>query len=539
MNVRRIVMQWSWAASLAFRPALGQSPAQVSAALERRAAAEPADSVWPAVRRFYEARQFAPAWLDGAGVSPGARELRRTLARARSAGLDPADYSLASVDSLIALAGDSDDHSSLDVMATHTLFRYARDIIQGRVDPSRIDTMWSASARRPDPYVLAAAAMKAGRVGRALASLGPAQLPAIRLQTELVAYQGMADHGGWSRVPWGAALALGDSGARVRLLQRRLQVTADLPVIDSLGWFTPATDSAVRRFQMRHGLTPDGIVGRWTLAALNVSASARVRQLALNLERWRWLPRTLGRQYIMVNSATYALALVDSSGVQQRHDVIVGRRDWPTPIVSAALTEIVFNPRWNIPRSIAVAEVLPAEQRDSSYITRQHIHVLSDTTEQAREIRPDSVDWNGLTDSSFALRLWMEAGPGNPLGRVRLAVPNRFNVALHDTPDTALFAAPARSFSHGCVRVAGIDSLVSVLAQRLADWPADSVQAAFTAPTERRLVLSRTMPVHFVYWTAWVDDDGTVQFRPDAYGWDAELNRGLQARAELAVTDGR
>ena len=536
--LRTIATGW-WLGAMLAQPATAQMPARVEAALDRRLAGASADSLWPAVRRLYEARAFKPGWIDSGGVVPGARELQRALERARAEGLDPSDYPVSAVDALIAGPPDSDSLAALDVSTTYALLRYATDLTLGRVPPGLTDTMWSASVRRPDPVRLAAAGLETGRVGKTLGSMSPAHPGATRLRAALETYRRIADRGGWPVVPTGYSLAVGVHGPRVRLLQRRLRETGDLVGGDSLDRFSQAIDSAVRRFQSRHGLAPDGIVGPLTLAALNVPAQQRVQELALNLERWRWLPSDLGRRYIMVNAPAYTLALMDTGGLVATYPVIVGRKDWPTPIVSAALTEIVFNPRWNIPRSIALAEVIPAERRASGYMAREGIHVLSDTTDQARELDPDSVDWRGLTDSAFGMRLWMDPGPGNPLGRIRLAVPNRFNVALHDTPDTALFAEPARTFSHGCVRVAGVINLATTLAQELADWPGDSVQAALATPEERHLRLPRPMPVHFVYWTAWVDPDGTVQFRPDEYGWDEELERAIQSRARQQEANAR
>jgi murein L,D-transpeptidase YcbB/YkuD len=533
MSARDLALAAYCAGALAGHVTVAQALTdRIVAAVERRTATAPEDSVWEAVERFYQARGFKPVWLrEGGGVAASSvRELLRALANAGAAGLDPADYPTSAADALLRASADSDSAAALEITATYALLKYGIDVALGRVVPGAVDTMWSASTRRPDPVTLLGAAVDAPRFRWILASLGPMQRGASDLRTALATYRRIASRGGWPGVPSGPALRLGSSGPRVRALHQRLLVTGDLATLDSSDAFGQPTDSAVRRFQSRHGLDPDGIVGARTLSALNVSARARVRQLALNLERWRWLPRDLGPRYLMVNAAAYDLVLTDSGRIVDTYAVIVGRKDWPTPIVSAGLTVIVFNPRWNIPRSIALAEVLPAERRDSGYVARQRIHVLSDTTDHARELDPDSVDWRAVTDSTFALRLWMEPGPGNPLGRIRLAVPNRFNIALHDTPDTALFAEPARAFSHGCVRVAGVARLAATLARTLTDWPEDSVQAALVSPEERQLRLSRPVPVHFVYWTSWVDADGTVQFRPDEYGWDAELERAITAR---------
>ena len=198
--------------------------------------------------------------------------------------------------------------------------------------------------------------------------------------------------------------------------------------------------------------------------------------------------------------------------------------------MSGTLTEVVFNPRWSIPRSIAVQEVLPAVRRDSTYLARTGIHVLSDTTAEAVELDPPAIDWGRIPDSAFAYRLWQEPGPTDPLGRIRFTVSNRFGIALHDTPSPELFRSRTRVFSHGCVRVAGVAELAVYLLRGLPGWTDDSARTAVVQRGERRVTVPEPIPVHVGYWTAWVDGDGTVQFRPDVYGWDAELAAALRLR---------
>ena len=264
-------------------------------------------------------------------------------------------------------------------------------------------------------------------------------------------------------------------------------------------------------------------MGPATRAALNVPAQDRIRQLELNLERWRWMPRDLGPRYLMVNSAGFTIEVADSDRVELAGRVVAGRVDWPTPIVSTRLTDVTFSPRWNIPRSIAIQEVLPMARRDPDYLAREGIHVMSDTTDFGVELDSGTVAWDTIPDSSFALRLWQEAGPRNPLGRIRFTIPNRFGVALHDTRDPQLFGALARAFSHGCVRVADAERLAIYVLRDIPGWTPDWIRAAARSPAEWRVAVPDSIPAYLVYWTAWVERDGTVEFRPDLYGWDVEL----------------
>ena len=244
------------------------------------------------------------------------------------------------------------------------------------------------------------------------------------------------------------------------------------------------------------------------------------RRIDANLERWRWLPRDLGTRYIMVNTPAFSVELRDSGRAVFAARAIVGRPDWPTPITTATVTQIVFNPSWYIPRAIALAEVIPAQIRDSTYFGRAGIRVFP--ARGGRAIDAATVDWRKVTASNYAYRLVQDPGPANPLGAVRLHAPNPFGVALHDTPQRALFTEPVRSVSHGCVRV---DRALELARLLLGDTPA----AAPRPGRERAVTLAQPVPVIFAYWTAWVDDADVLQLRDDVYGWDARLASALAA----------
>jgi murein L,D-transpeptidase YcbB/YkuD len=482
---------------------------------------------WTLTRQFYARRMGRPAWWIGAGRSDAPlRELTWALGRAAEQGLDSTDYPIPALRAFVAAPGtDPDSLAVLDVTATFAFFRYAADLTLGRVVPTVVDTMWAAGPRSIDLVARLAVALDSNRMAQVLEVLAPPQAGAVRLRAALSAYRKLAAGGGWPQVAAGPPLAIGADGARVGELRRRLSaagafVPANASVFDSI------VQHAVERFQARHGLEVDGIVGRATLAALNVPVADRIRQLELNLERWRWLPRELGIRYIVVNSAAFSLEVVDSGCTSLAASVIAGRKGWPTPITSGALTDVVFNPRWNIPRSIALREILPAARRDPSYLAREGIHVMNG----ASEVDPASIQWDAVEGSTFGFRFWQEPGPRNPLGQIRFGVSNHFGVALHDTPNRETFQLRTRMFSHGCVRVAGAADLAAYVLRAVPGWgaaAADSVQAAVSRMLERRVEVPELIPVYLTYWTAWADADGTVEFRPDSYGWDAKLRTSL------------
>jgi len=294
--------------------------------------------------------------------------------------------------------------------------------------------------------------------------------------------------------------------------------------LDFAAALTLATDSAPMTSVFR-ALAPP-YAGYERLRAQLTGASEDVAQrIAANLERWRWLPRSLGPRYIMVNTPAFTVELKDSGRSVFAARVIVGRPDWPTPITTTAVTQIVVNPAWYIPRTIALAEVIPAQIRDSTYLSRARIRVF--LVRGQREVDPTTVDWRKVTERNYLYRLVQEPGRANPLGSVRLHAPNAFGVALHDTPQRGLFAEPVRTFSHGCVRVERALELAQLLLRDVPGWTPDAIGAAVRAGRERAVVLPDAVPVVFAYWTAWVDDAGGLQIRDDLYGWDARLMNAL------------
>ncbi len=469
-------------------------------------------------------------WSTG-GADTRVRDLLDRLERAETQALDSADYGISRLWALWAQRDNPDTLAQFDLLATAVALQYMSDLTSGRVTPALVDTMWTTAPRHIALLDELATALDSDRVGAILDHLAPPQEGAVRLRTALAQYRSIAARGGWPELPAGPPLRVGAVDPRVPLVRRRLEITGDLALGGAGLGFDSTLAAAVRRVQARHGLAPDGVVGPATLEALNVPVLERIRQIELNLERWRWLPGDLGGRYLMINSAGFTFELVDSGRVSFSGRIVAGRVDWPTPILSTRLTEVTFSPRWNIPRSIAIQEVLPIVRRDPDYLLRDGIHVMSDTTEQAVELDLGTISWDTVPDSSFALRLWQEPGPRNPLGRIRFTIPNRFGVALHDTREPQLFGALARAFSHGCVRVADAERLAIYILRDVPGWTPDWIRAAAMLPAEWRVAAPDSIPTYLDYWTAWVGSDGAVEFRADLYGWDAELADVLSRRA--------
>ena len=481
-----------------------------------------------AVAAFYAAREHRPAWVTERGLLPSARELVAVLDRATADGLVPGDYGVPALLTALERTNSAADRAELETRLTGVFLAFASDLGVGRVDPAEIDSMWTAAPGRAVDVAALAQALDAGSVAEVLHALRPDHDQYALLRLVLEWYRTIAARGGWSGVP--TVRGVPDE----RALRTRLAASGDL----GGGGFDSTLAGAVRRFQRRHGLAADGVVGPATLGALNVPVHDRIRQIELNLERWRWLPRDLGARHLAINIPASTLEVVEQGRTVLAMPVVVGRPDWQTPILSATVRQIVFGPAWNVPRTIAVQELVPLARADPGALARQHIRVFFDSGESRRdiEVSPDSVDWGAVTESTFAYRLVQDPGPGNPLGAVKLSFPNRFGVAAHDTPDHSLFGQPVRFASHGCVRLARATDLVNYLLRDVTPWTPDSVAAAMARPLERWISLPVPVPIHLVYGTAWVDDEGVLQFRPDVYGWDEMLARALAARAGAALS---
>jgi murein L,D-transpeptidase YcbB/YkuD len=327
-----------------------------------------------------------------------------------------------------------------------------------------------------------------------------------RLLEALDRYQQVEARGGWVPVPDGAALRPGDQGERVEALRLRLSQQADADAAAAVpanpaDLFDGPLSDAVLAFQERHGLEPDGVAGPATLRALAEPASAHVHRIELNLERWRELPEDLaggGDRYILVNIAGFQLDAVEDGRTALEMKVIVGKPYTRTPIFTGLMTRVVLNPSWYVPSSITVKEIAPRLRRDPGYLQRESFEVLP------------------TRDGRLALR--QRPGPNNALGRIKFLFPNRYNVYLHDTPARSLFSRTVRTFSHGCIRIEKPQELAEwVLGP---EWTPEDIQEALAAGRERAVEVARPIPVHIVYWTAWVDDEGVLQMRNDVYGRD-------------------
>jgi L,D-transpeptidase YcbB len=341
---------------------------------------------------------------------------------------------------------------------------------------------------------------------------------AAALQKVLEQYQAIEKNGGWPTVPGGPMLRSGSSGPAVARLRERLTVTGDLaePGADPQA-FDGALAAAVMKFQSRHGLDDDGLVGARTRAALNLPVDARIRQIADNLERLKSLPATNGRRTILINVAAFDLLVTEEDRIAFTSPAIAGRLSRPTPVFSGAVTRVVMNPYWDIPRHIAVTDILPKLQRDPSYPSAQSIRVFRVDDSARIEVQPGSIDWKSLNPKNFPYALVQDPGPANALGRVKFVLSDDRDIFLHGTPAQAQFDQGQRTAGAGGIRVARALELAEFLLRRDSLSNVRAMAEALQRRETRQIDLKTAVPLNIVTLTAWADRNGRAHFR-DAAG---------------------
>jgi L,D-transpeptidase YcbB len=350
---------------------------------------------------------------------------------------------------------------------------------------------------------------------------------AQRIKEAALSYGDLAVRGGWPAIPAEAKFATGAPGPHDELLRKRLIISGDLAAENAAGPYDDAVADAVKVFQKRHGLAPTGTITPRTLAALNVSVQKRIRQLEASLERLANMDFAFGPRYVVVNiPATFAEA-VENDKVVRRYRVIVGKTEKPSPTLTAEITSVNLNPTWTVPPSIAKTEISAHMRKDPNYLERMHMEVLG---AHDAPIDPRSVDWSGTHTPNFTVR--QQSGDFNALGKVKIDMPNPYSVYMHDTNQRNLFNDDYRFDSHGCSRVDNVRDLAAWLLKDVPQWNRAAIDAEIATGKQYDIPLPKKVPVAWIYLTAWMTKDQTVQFRSDIYDQDDQL---LEATAEEAA----
>ena len=490
---------------------------------------------------LYQTRGDAALWIDTTGrPSRQARESLMLLRDAQSEGLDPADYRPDMLDTLAATLGTASSPiprnvASFDVALSRAMLRYFRHLHLGRIDPRTIGFRWNVSAEGHDFAALLRSAVADDHIAETVAALRPSLVQYNALRTMLTRYRSLAADVSLGSPPApAAAVHPGEPYAELDVLYRQLVMFGDLPT-GTQSVAVPETYEGdlvegVRRFQIRHGLEPDGILGKGTQAALRVPLAWRVRQIELALERLRWLPDLGDRRLVAINIPMFRLWAWDSvpnDAPTLAMDVIVGRAlSTQTPVFDEEMREVIFRPYWNVPRSILRNEILPLLERDPDYLRRQNMEIVRGPGDNAQPVETTADNLGLLRQGT--LRVRQRPGPHNALGLVKFVFPNEENVYMHGTPAQALFSRSRRDFSHGCVRVENPVALAEWALKENPEWTRDRIVSAMAGTQSAHVRLRRPIQVILFYTTAVVmPEDGTIHFADDIYRHDARLDRAL------------
>ncbi len=474
---------------------------------------------------FYRARAFEPIWTRSEDAERR-NALLTALESASNHGLPVSRYD---ADQLRAAFMDADnpyDRGRAEILASTMFLNYAHDVQSGILDPGEVISEIHRELPRRDPSDLLAGLLS-GNPHEFMRALPPMHPEYLRLQREMMRLEQMIADGGWGPTVGGGRLERGDRGSAVVALRDRL-IRMGYMGRSATAVFDEEMEAAVQRFQLAHGLEADGVAGPGTLEEINVGPEPRLRLVILGMERQRWLnweDPDRGDRHVLVNIPDFHAYVVDHEEVSFTTRVVVGATpsDRVTPEFSDTMEHMVINPSWYVPRSIAVNEYLPAILANPS--SNGHLQLISG----GRPVSREGIDYAAFTPRNFPYDLRQGPGPGNALGRVKFMFPNRHNIYLHDTPSRSLFSRETRAFSHGCVRVHRPLELAYHLLARQESQPQNFFDTILASRRETQVDLVQEIPVHIVYWTAFVTPEGDLNFRRDIYNRDARLWNALEA----------
>ncbi|MDB5119199.1 MAG: hypothetical protein JWN56_417 [Sphingobacteriales bacterium] len=477
-------------------------------------------------KKFYTENKHQLGWFKNHQLVPEANQLLTVINKAADEGLNPEDYKTKDFKELLAeleeINSDSAKRNNLekeiDVSLTGTYFKWASDYYRGVVIPAENKSLeWDVKKNKIKLHKALLTFLKKRKSKYGYASFQPLHTEYSNLKVALKKYRAIKAKGGWGTISASVNLKPGATSPDVPTLRKRFlsaQDSTSSPIYDD------QLVAAVKAFQAQNNLKPSGILNSETVRLLNIPVEQRIRQVTINMERWRWIPKSFEPDYLLVNIPEFKLHVYEKKKEALSMKVIVGKVLNSTPIFSDKMETVVLSPYWNVPVSIVVNELQDKLISDPSYLDRLDMEVIDNRN---NIIDYHSIDWASVTEDNFKYVIRRRPGPKNDLGDVKFVFPNSRNIYLHDTPNDELFSQSKRGFSHGCVRVEEPIKLAEYLLRNKPGWNRSKIMETVNMRKEQAVRLKQSLPVYLVYFTAEADSEGNVHFYDDLYGHDTKL----------------
>jgi len=472
---------------------------------------------------YYESNGYALAWDNQKNYS----ELVANLLDSFNEGLNPNDYHLERLKKLakeVKSNNNPEKTADLDLLMTDAILLYAKHLMTGKVDQSKIREGWEVPPNKlpENAEELLKNALNNKNLIESVNAIKPDNFMYFHLRNGLKNYREIAANGGWPTIPPGQVLKLDVEDARVIVLRKYLIINGDLSsstAVENESIFDKDVENAVKQFQLRHNLNQDGVIGKSTLQVLNVPIEQRINELRINMERARWVIHHLSKDFMVVNIAGYNVRRVTNDETAFYSRVIVGKHYHETPIFKGTLRYIEINPTWTLPYSIATKETLPKLRKDPAYLAKHNMIIMD---KSGKELDPSTIDFGKLSKGHFPYTVRQKAGPHNALGQVKFIFPNQHAVYLHDTPARGLFEREERDFSHGCIR---LDQKWELFLNLVGDdgWDMARINEVLNSGVTTRVNLKKPIEILLLYWTAGADKQDKLYFNKDVYDRDLKV----------------
>lgn len=470
------------------------------------------------LQEFYKSTYYKTVWQS----DENRKTILDQLQKSDKEGLNPNDYNIKSLQDFEKKTASLDtiDKAKYDVLLTYNFQKYISDLTNGKLNPRELYKNWDLKRNTIEINETLTQLLKSDSISTKIEELKPSHIVYKRLKRALAIIETFPNDN-LKKIKIDKRISINDTNSSLIDIKKRLIYWKDLKPKDSLSMiYDHETAEAVKKFQNRHGLTTDGIIDKKTIASLNFSKKQRKEQIIANLERWKWFPRIMGDEYVIINIPDYKLTLVSNQDTLKTHKVIVGRPKRKTPVLSSKLTQLVFNPTWTVPPTILSQDLIPDILKNRNYLTENYIKIYDSNK---NIVSPN--DWR--LANAYNYRYVQTPGAFNSLGMVKFIFPNRFSVYLHDTNHRDFFEKIDRSLSSGCVRLENPLELTEYLLNDPINWNQEKITETLQTQQTKFIKIRKEVSIHLLYWTAWSENNKLI-FRDDIYNLDADLYSKLR-----------